>query len=187
MDRRNALKVLGAGAAGSALFSGSAVADHRFGNGNGIGAFVNEQAQFKEAPIWHDGVSDRTGRETVEVEVGTLTAIDPPFSVPPELAVGPFAYDPRVVKVSPGTTVRWVWTGNAWDLVDPDEPWRHDVVSLEESGGTHEFSSPFQGTGEYEHKFEDVGTNLYFCTPHGTRSTTVSTTTTSSECAEQCW
>lgn len=166
-NRRNVLKLLGAGAVGSVLFSGPASAEHRFGNGNGIGAFLNEKAQFKDHPVWKDGVADRTGRGTVEVEVGTMTSINPPFPVPPELAVGPFGFGPRAVKVSPGTTVRWVWTGNPWDLVDPNNPWGHDVASLEKSGGTHKFISPFQGTGEYEFTFEEVGTNLYFCHPHG--------------------
>lgn len=167
MNRRSVLKLLGVGVAGSALWSGSASAGRRFGNGNGIGAFLNEKPQFKELPVWKDGVSDQTGQGIVEVQVGTMTSLDPPFPVPPELAFGPFAFTPRVVKVSPGTTVRWVWTGNPWDLVAPGEPWAHDVASFEKSGNTHEFISEFQGTGEFEHTFEEVGTNLYFCHPHG--------------------
>ncbi|WP_336359368.1 plastocyanin/azurin family copper-binding protein [Haladaptatus sp. ZSTT2] len=168
--RRKVLKVLGAGAVGSVLLSGSASAEKSFGNGNGIGAFLNDKAELKKPPIWDDGISDQRGEGTVEVEVGTLTSMVPPFEE------GPFAFAPRVVKVSPGTTVKWVWTGNPWESappgipVPPGAPWPHDVASLEKIGGTYKFASDMFLAGNdksFEYTFEEVGTNLYFCHPHG--------------------
>lgn len=174
VNRRNVLKTLGAGVAGAVLFSGAASAGRGqgFGNGNGIGAFLNDKAQFKKPPIWSGGISDQTGKGTVEVEVGTITSIDLPGAPPGQ--VGPFAFSPRVVKVSPGTKVKWVWTGEPWPTnpfgFPVDAPWPHDVASLEKDGGTHKFASEMFLAGDdksYEFTFDEVGTNLYYCSPHG--------------------
>lgn len=152
--------------------SGTAIAsDHHYGNGNGIGAFLNEEAQFKDSPLWTSGVTNMKGKDVVEVEVGVITPLDPPEeALPPDFdgpVEGPFKYGPEAVLVSAGTTVKWVWTGNSFDIIDPNNPWPHDVASLDKVGGNHLFRSPFQGTGTYEHTFDEPGTYLYFCHPHG--------------------
>lgn len=174
-NRRTVLKTIGVGVVGSAALAGSARAhddNGTYGNGNAIGKFLNEEALLKNRPIWDSGVADRTGHDEVVVEVGTMTSIDVPEEMlPPGVEEapeeGPFAFTPRAVEISPQTTVTWEWTGNAFALM-PGEPWPHDVHSLDESGGTALFhSGPPQGTGTFEYTFDEAGTYLYFCHPHG--------------------
>ncbi|RDZ63169.1 hypothetical protein C5B90_08370 [Haloferax sp. Atlit-12N] len=156
-------------AAGDGRTEFAAAEKGRYGNGNGIGAFLNEKAQFKSMPIWSTGIANKRGMETVEVKVGVMTPLDLPAGlVPPDVEVeGPFKYAPHAVKVSTGTTVKWVWTENPFTLVDPDNPWPHDVASVDMVNGDHLFHSPFMGTGSYEYTFDEPGTYLYYCHPHG--------------------
>lgn len=150
---------------GSAL-AGNAAANrgNNYGNGNGIGAFLNEEAMWKESPVWDTGVADRTGQDEVDVLFGGLTDIDiPEEMIPPDEEVpdeGPWNLEPRVVKISPGTAVTWTW----WEHGIP-----HGLVSF--------FDPPEHGREFHEHRgegdtftytFEDEGTYLYFCHPHGT-------------------
>ncbi|MDZ5812581.1 halocyanin domain-containing protein [Halorubrum sp. AD140] len=85
---------------------------------------------------------DRTGEETVTVDVG---------------ADGGFAFAPAVVRVDPGTTVVWEWTGvgGSHDVVAGDGAFESDLVA--EEGAT------------FEHAFTEPGTYEYVCTPHQTR------------------
>ena len=76
MSRRNVLRTAGlTGVASIVGFSGTALASgnkgNNFGKGNGIGAFLNEQAAYKNNPVWRGGVVDMTGEENVEVVVGS--------------------------------------------------------------------------------------------------------------------
>lgn len=93
----------------------------------------------------YDGtVTDETGAATTTVVVGA------------EGADGHhFAFEPPALKVSPGATVRWVWTGEggAHDVAFRDG----DVQSADitaEAGATH------------EHTFESTGIYRYACRPH---------------------
>jgi len=162
-NRRTVLKTVGTGIAASAVFTSSANADKR---GKGIGAFLNAEAVFKDRPVWDSGVADKTGESAVEVLVGTLTSVDIPEDLfpggdPPEQ--GPFGYDPRAVKVSPGTEVTWTWVSG-----------HHSVTSYNASADSPEdhgqefddHSEDAQNT--FSHTFDEVGTYLYFCHPHGT-------------------
>jgi len=89
-----------------------------------------------------DSVADRTGQSEVTVQVGTS-------------GNGPaFGFGPAAVRVDPGTTVVWEWTG---------EGGQHDVVA--ESGA---FESSRQQEGTFEHTFESAGVRKYVCTPHET-------------------
>ncbi|WP_191967045.1 MULTISPECIES: plastocyanin/azurin family copper-binding protein [Haloferax] len=169
ITRRGALRLTG-GLLALGAMSGTATArDHHYGNGNGVGAFLNAKAQFKDSPIWTSGVANMKRQDVVEVDVGVLTPLDLPEGfAPPDVDVeGPFKFGPEAILVSAGTTVKWVWTGNPFELVDPNNPWAHDVVSLEMVNGAPLFQSPFQGTGTYEYTFDEPGTYLYYCTPHG--------------------
>jgi len=97
---------------------------------------------------WFDGVSnfeetaDMTGQDSVTVEVGV------------EGNNGTFAFGPPAIRVDPGTTVTWEWTGQGGS---------HDVVA--EDGG---FSSDLVGEAghTFEHTFESGGVHTYYCTPH---------------------
>ena len=85
-------------------------------------------------------VADRTGQGEVTVEVGTS-------------GNGPaFGFGPAAVRVDPGTTVVWEWTG---------EGGQHDAVAEDGS-----FESSLQQTGTVEHTFESAGVTTYVCTPH---------------------
>lgn len=97
----------------------------------------------------YDGtVLDRRGTDEVQVDVGA------------EGNKGEFAFDPSAVVVSPGTTVRWVWTGQGGAhsvRAAPDE-------QLGESD--YEFSSgdPVGEAGhEYAQSLDEEGIALYHC------------------------
>lgn len=181
-NRRRVLKIIGASVVGSGVLTGSASAKNRtskesdYGNGNGIGAFLNEEAVWKENPIWSSGIANRIGEDNVEIDIGAMTSLsiseeeweeftggDP--AAPPAPDEGPFSFAPRAVKVSPGTTVNWVWAGNTF----LGFRWPHDVVSFDRVGGDPLFQSgekPEWGATT-SHEFDDTGTYLYYCTPHG--------------------
>lgn len=185
VDRRSVLKATG-GLISLAGLSSTAAANGRqdgsYGNGNGIGAFLNEEAEFKENPIWTGEMADRRGEDVVDVAVGAMTSVDPPEDVdaPPEL---PFAFAPQVVKVSPGATVRWTWVSNPFDAPIP-----HDVTSLVDEDGEpvlepdsdqrfhhHDRYTPATDENDleedvnptFEFTFDERGNHLYYCTPHG--------------------
>lgn len=164
VSRRSLLRTAGAvGLASLVGFSGTAAAKperkgNGFGNGNGIGAFLNEDAAYKDTPVWGSGVVDMTGRDTVEVVVGAVTSVDMPGAPFEEL---PVAFAPQAVKISSGTTVTWTWP--AYGAPIPAIP--HDVVSLED--GAFDSGVRFPGGSDFAHTFADVGTALYYCTPHG--------------------
>lgn len=181
-SRRRVLKTIGAGVAVGAVTTGSASAreENHYGRGNALDEFLNEEAEFKESPIWDGEIANRMGEEVVDVAVGALTSHTHPEIPVPE---APFAFAPHVVKVSPGATVRWRWVSNPYDVPIP-----HDVTSLvdedgevvlEPHGGArfhhHDRYRPAtDGNGleedvnpTFEFTFEERGNHLYHCTPHG--------------------
>jgi halocyanin-like protein len=102
-----------------------------------VDAWVVDSSNF-------DGsVADETGRETATVTVGAAGN------------GGRFAFDPPVLKVSAGTTVRWRWDGGPHGVAFRDVDVGSDGVFSE--SGVH-----------LEHTFEDPGTYLYACEPHRT-------------------
>lgn len=162
MSRRNVLRTAGlvgavslAGIPGTALGAGNN--ENGFGNGNGLGAFLNEQAAYKDSPVWSGGVVDMTGEESVEVVVGAMTSVDMPDA--PFEAL-PVAFAPQAVKISPETDVTWTWAS----YEAPIPPIPHDVVSLED--GVFDSGMQFPGS-DFTHTFTDAGKYLYYCTPHG--------------------
>lgn len=97
---------------------------------------------------WLDGVEgsdtlvDRTDASDVRVRVGT------------EGNGGYFAFAPVVLRVSPGTTVTWEWTGagSAHNVVAKDGSFRSELT-----GG--------EGT-TFSHRFDAPGVAKYACLPH---------------------
>ncbi|MBV0926246.1 hypothetical protein KTS45_18725 [Halomicroarcula limicola] len=158
-SRRNVLKTAGALAFLSTVGVGAAAKPERkgnnFGNGNGIGAFLNERALYKPSPIWADGVVDMTEQDTVEVVTGAMTNVEIP-DFPFEEA--PVAFAPMAIKVSPGTEVVWTWP-------EAFLPIPHDVVSLDV--GLFDSGYRYPGDDDFSYTFEEPGTYLYYCTPHG--------------------
>jgi len=92
-----------------------------------------------DANGYDGGVADRTGDDEVTVEVGAGDGL---------------AYDPAAVRVSPGTTVTWQWSGMGS---------RHNVV---DDDGEFE-SSYYAAEGEtFSREFAEPGVTKYYCTPH---------------------
>ncbi|MFB6186728.1 MAG: plastocyanin/azurin family copper-binding protein [Halobacteriaceae archaeon] len=162
-NRRNVLKTIGTGVIGSIGLTSSATAkgnrqsnsnENQHGNGNGVGAFLNEKAYAKASPVWDSGIVDKTGQSTVHVDVGAMTSIDTPPNFP---NIGPLAFAPKAVKVSPGTEVTWKW------LTD-----HHSVTSYEDPDWGGMFHTRGHKGDTYTRKFSERGNYLYFCIPHGT-------------------
>lgn len=108
----------------------------------GVADDLNLDAQTTE---WLEGtrgfetIEDRTGEREVVVKVGAGTGL---------------TYAPAAVRVGPGTTIRWEWTGNG-GLHDVAFTNRDVSASLRgEQGET--FTQAFTEPGEYR----------YECTPH---------------------
>lgn len=97
---------------------------------------------------WFEGVEnykgtvDATGQKELHVTVGA------------EGNGGNFAFDPSAVRIDPGTTVVWTWTGEGGthDVADKEVGYASDMQS--EEGAT------------YALKFDGEGISKYVCEPH---------------------
>ena len=102
----------------------------------------------------YDGtILDARGTDPVRVDVGA------------EGNGGDFSFDPAGVAVSPGTTVRWVWTGTG--------PTHNVVADPEAQPGEAETDYTFSsgrpagaGGTEFSYGFGEPGVALYHCEPH---------------------
>ncbi|MEZ3117751.1 halocyanin domain-containing protein [Halobaculum sp. MBLA0147] len=124
----------GAVAAGAALL-GSAVPAASAQSGTDFGGWFDGVSNF-------DGVVDRTGQSEVTVEVGVQNGD------------GAYGFGPAAVRVSPGTTVVWEWTGKGGS---------HNVVA---DGGGFESELVGEEGHTFSQTFESAGTYKYYCTPH---------------------
>ncbi|WP_336360927.1 halocyanin domain-containing protein [Haladaptatus sp. ZSTT2] len=88
------------------------------------------------------GIVDKRGNARVGVTVGA------------EGNGGGFAFDPPAVRVDPGTTIVWTWTG---------EGGMHNVVA-EDGAYKSELLEAAESTFEYT--FDDEGVSTYVCGPH---------------------
>ncbi|MFC6838124.1 halocyanin domain-containing protein [Halomarina ordinaria] len=87
-------------------------------------------------------VTDARGQSRVEVTVGAAGN------------GGAFAFAPAAVRVDPGTTVVWTWTGDGGS---------HNVVAKD---GAFE-SEYYQSSGDtFETTLDSTGVTRYACTPH---------------------
>lgn len=135
VGRRDLLAAVGT--AGAAALAGCS---------SGAGASGNDEVStpyggwLAEANAFSGDVADRTGTDEVPVKVGD--------------GERGLAYEPAAIRVSPGTTVLWEWTGSGS---------RHNVVA--ESGA---FRSEYYATdkGRFTHTFDEPGVTRYYCTPH---------------------
>lgn len=100
-----------------------------------------------------DGSDTGTGRDSrsdavepvvIDADPADVTALDNSF-------------DAQVVKVAPGTTVRWTNKGRQ----------DHDVIPAEGGSWGAEVDD-FHPGDVYEHTFVEPGTYDYYCTIHGT-------------------
>lgn len=92
----------------------------------------------------YDGtIPDRREYSTVTVTVGSAASRDG------------FDFAPPAVKISPDTTVQWVWSGDGGP---------HNVAFEEHDIGLDSFE-PAPGV-HFEHTFETTGVYRYACEPH---------------------
>jgi halocyanin-like protein len=90
----------------------------------------------------YDGVVDATGTSEVTIEVGA------------EGNDGAFAFGPAAVRVDPGTTVVWEWTGDGGS---------HNVAA---ESGDFESKMASEAGHTFEQTFDEEGIHKYACTPH---------------------
>ncbi|ELZ32491.1 halocyanin [Halogeometricum pallidum JCM 14848] len=90
----------------------------------------------------YEEITDERGASTVTVSVGASGN------------GGDFAFEPAAVRVDPGTTVVWEWTGGGGvhNVAATDGAYESDLLS--EAGTT------------FERTFEENGVSLYSCLPH---------------------
>jgi halocyanin-like protein len=94
---------------------------------------------------WFDGVSnydgetDLTDEDAVTVDVG---------------AVDGLAFAPPAIRITPGTTVTWEWTGDGG---------LHNVVAED---GTFRSEDHNEAGATFEFTFEEPALHRYFCQPH---------------------
>jgi len=132
MNRRTFLKTSSALAAtGAVVAAGSG----RAAAGSPGDAFA---AWFENVPNY-DGVTDATGSTDVTVSVGSGSG---------------FTFGPAAVRVDPGTTVTWRWTGKGGT---------HNVVA---SDGAFESAYASESGETFTHTFDDAGVSYYACAPH---------------------
>jgi halocyanin-like protein len=131
LHRRTVLKGLAGTAATAVAVSGLASAQTSFDG-------------WLDGTSNYDGtVADRTGQDTVTVQVGT------------QANGGAFGFGPPAVQVDPGTTVVWEWTG---------EGSVHNINAMEGADFTSETTDEAGFT--FEHTFESEGVVKYQCDPH---------------------
>jgi halocyanin-like protein len=110
--------------------------------GGGAGSSEGPDADYGD---WFDGVDnydgevDRTGESETTVLVGADDGL---------------AFEPAAIRISPGTTVVWEWTGNGGG---------HNVQA---EGGGFESELVDDGGHTFEHRFPEPRLVKYVCDPH---------------------
>ena len=135
MSRRTVLRTTLAGGVAAAA-GGAAATPAAAQSSGGLEEWLSDVGNY-------DGVVDETGSDSVTVEVGV------------EANGGAYGFGPAAVRVDPGATVTWEWTGNGGS---------HNVAAA----GDASFESELVGDGghTFEHTFEETGVYRYACTPH---------------------
>ncbi|QZX99285.1 halocyanin domain-containing protein [Halobaculum rubrum] len=135
VSRRDVLRTALAGGV-AAAGGGAAAAPAAAQSSGGLEEWFSDVSNY-------DGVVDETGADSVTVEVGT------------QANGGGYGFGPAAVRVDPGATVTWEWTGNGGS---------HNVAAE----GDASFESELVGDAghTFEHTFEAAGVYRYACTPH---------------------
>lgn len=139
-NRRTVLRG-GAGIAAASIAAGTATADEHENWVEAIEEYLEDVENF-------DGtIDDRRNDDEVEITVGAGEA--------------GLLFDPAAVQVSPGTTVRWTWSGEGGE---------HNVFHDEDLDDVDEAAFESEWTDDpdfdYEYTFEDSGEYRYVCEPH---------------------
>ena len=187
VSRRTALKVVGAGTLSAGLFSTRAAA----GNGDCAldpctQAFLNSDPVLLPSSQWDGTIK----KNRPLVHVGTGVEVPTPDGP----IVAPFGFDPMVICVQEGTTVKWKWKNQKTVTTDIPETVHHniDLFQFPDDGGTCSVSDIEDLAGEvepntfvtsghpvgfnppdepepvsFEHTFDEPGVYPYYCEPHG--------------------
>lgn len=145
IGRRAFLRAVGASTVASVAASTPAAAQENgteSGSDRESGAGDAGAADGTIEKSWFDGVVDETGKDSVTVAVGA------------DGNGGSFAFEPAAVRVDPGTTVVWKWTG---------EGGGHNVAS---DDGSFESEIVSDRGHRFEHAFESERVTPYVCVPH---------------------
>lgn len=147
VSRRTVLK-LSAGAATAGIASLAGCSD-QVAPGDGNEPTCETVAAEPQYGEWFDGVGtyrgtcDMRGEDSIQVLVGAHGGL------------GFYRFVPTAIAVSPGTTVRWEWTGKGGP---------HNVV---DEGGLFNSGSPTADKNTtFEFTFETPGLYKYYCDPH---------------------
>jgi halocyanin-like protein len=135
--RRAFMRQTAGAAAGTAATLGLASTGASAQSGPDYGGWFENTTNF-------DGTYDFTGQSEVTVAVGA------PGNG------GDLAFSPAAIRVDPGTTVIWEWTGKGGG---------HNVVAED---GSFESELTAEAGTTFEHTFESEGTVKYKCVPHET-------------------
>jgi len=110
------------------------------GNGNGDQPPEPDYGDWFDDVENYDGTADLRGEDTVDVAVGAGS--------------DGLLFDPAAIRVDPGTTVVFEWTGEGGghNVAEVDDVFESETV--DEAGHT------------FEYTFEDEGVFQYECTPH---------------------
>ena len=131
MRRRTYLAVAGSLSLAGCLGGGSSGG----GGGNPDGSY----GDWFDGVGNYDGETDLTGETAVTVSVGGEDGL---------------AFEPAAIRLSPGTTVTWEWTGQGG---------LHNVVAED---GAFESERKQQAGATFEHTFSNPGLFRYVCEPH---------------------
>jgi halocyanin-like protein len=134
VDRRTVLRGFGTLAAGTAL-AAAASTPTRAQETPGLAAWFEDVDNF-------DGLVDARGESEVAVAVGS------PGNG------GAFGFGPAAIRIDPGTTVVWEWTG---------EGGMHNVAATDDA---YESDLVDDASATFEHSFDREGVSTYVCTPH---------------------
>jgi len=142
ITRRTALRTaagsVAAGVAGVAA-TGQVAAQGEVDYGGWFGGSTGGETQN------FDGTVDRTGQDSVTVEVGS------------EGNGGPYAFGPAAVRIDPGTTITFEWVSDTHNILLEEQP----------SGASWGGVEAIENTGfSHEHTFETEGVYKYYCQPH---------------------
>jgi len=146
LNRRSFLKASAAtGAASITMLAGCTGGSSGSSGGNNGGGSSGDKPSFDgwlDGVSNYDGVTDKTGSDSVTVKVGS------------KANGGNFGFDPAAIKISKGTKVTFQWTGKggAHNVVDKNDAFESKLTA--ESGHT------------FTHTFSKSGTYKYYCEPH---------------------
>jgi halocyanin-like protein len=125
--------------AGTPTGGGGGGGDGGSTDGEGAPSDGTYDGWLDDAPNYDGRPADRTGQASVSVTVGAGNGL---------------LFEPPAVRVTPGTTVTWEWTGRGG---------QHNVKAAD---GTFE-SKLFSAEGStFEWTFDESGVVPYLCVPH---------------------